>query len=140
MSKTPLIIGIDPGYTSAVVGINFDKNLEFMKSEKEFKHDEMILEIINNGQPVLIATDRKEMPSTVDEIATSLGAKKFSPSKNLTRNRKDRIGRGENSHEKDAYASAIHAFNQFDKQIRKIKEESSNKEEERLEIANKYFK
>lgn len=139
MNEKPLIIGIDPGNTSALAALNLDGELEFLISRKEFSHDKMIREIVEAGYPVVIATDRAEIPSTVDKIAASVGAMKFTPENNLSRQRKNKLGKGENSHEKDAHASALHAYKRLSKQIRKINKRSSQNNAEKLEIAKEHL-
>lgn len=139
MNEEPLIIGIDPGNTSAVAALNLDGELEFLVSREEFPHHEIIKEIVENGYPMVIATDRAKIPSTVEKIASSLGAVKFTPENNLSRQRKEQLGRGENSHEKDAHASALHAYKRLSKQIRKINNRSTGNNVEKLEVAKQHL-
>jgi predicted RNase H-like nuclease (RuvC/YqgF family) len=139
MNEEPLIIGIDPGNTSAVAALDLNGELEFLVSRKEFSHHEIIREIVENGYPVVVATDRAEIPSTVDKIASSVGAMKFTPENNLSQQRKEQLGEGDNSHEKDAYASALHAYKRLSKQIRKINKRSGKPGNEKLEIAKKHL-
>lgn len=138
MSEEPIIVGIDPGSTSAVAALNMEGKDLLLKSRREFSRHEIINEIIETGYPVVVATDREEMPSTVEKIASSLGTEKFEPEKNLSRKRKNRLGKGKNSHEKDAYASAIHAFKQMSKTIRKVRNKAERKGE-RKKMARRYF-
>lgn len=139
MSKEALIVGIDPGSTSAVAAFNLDGELKLLESKKEFSQDEIIRRLIDQGRPVVIASDRKKTPSTVEKISSSLGAKRFEPKNDLRSRRKNKIGEGENSHEIDAYASGIHAYNSLQKEIRKIKKLSSETRQDRKEVAKKYF-
>lgn len=139
MNKEPLIIGIDPGNTTAVAAINLDGELELLESRLEFSHDEIIQELISAGYPLVIAADKEEIPSTVEKIASSVGAQRFTPENDLSQSRKNQLGRGDNSHEKDAYASAIHAYKRMSKQIRKINQKSEMREKEKLDIAKKHF-
>jgi predicted RNase H-like nuclease (RuvC/YqgF family) len=138
MNEKPLIIGIDPGNTSAVAALNLEGETVFLLSQKEFSHHEIIKEIVENGYPVVIAADRAEMPSTVEKIASSVGARKFTPENNLSRRRKNELGKGDNSHEKDAHASALHAYKRLSKQIRKINSRAET-DREKLEIARKHL-
>ncbi|PSG99411.1 MAG: hypothetical protein BRC29_04815 [Nanohaloarchaea archaeon SW_7_43_1] len=138
MNEKPLIIGIDPGNTSAVAALNLNGETEFLISRKEFSHHKIIRTIVENGYPLVIAADREEIPSTVDKIASSLGAKKFTPENDLSRKRKDKLGKGDNSHEKDAYASALHAYKSLSKQIRKINSRAET-DSEKLDVARKHL-
>lgn len=139
MAKKPLIVGIDPGNTSAIAALNLDGELELLESQREFGREEIIQRLVDTGYPLVITSDRSEMPSTVDKIASSLGTERFIPENDLSRQRKKELGDGENSHEKDAYASALHAFKQLRKRIRKINQMSERDEHSREEIAKRYF-
>ncbi len=137
--KEALIVGIDPGSTSAVAAFNLDGELKLLESRKEFSQDEVIRQLIETGRPVVIASDRERMPSTVEKISSSRGAQRFEPENDLRSQRKNRIGKGENSHEIDAYASGIHAYNSLQKEIRKIEKISEKTRQDRKEVAKKYF-
>lgn len=139
MSRKALIVGIDPGNTSAVAALNLDGDLELLESQKEFSRAEIIQEIVETGKPVVIASDRSEMPSTVRKIGQSLGAERFTPDENLDTQTKKELGEGENSHEVDASAAASYAFNQLRKNIRKIKSYAERHEKDLAEVASNYF-
>jgi predicted RNase H-like nuclease (RuvC/YqgF family) len=49
-----------------------------------------------------------------------MGAQRFSPETDLERSRKETIGEGENSHEKDAHAAAVNAYKNLRKSIEKV--------------------
>lgn len=140
MSKEPLIVGVDPGNTSAIAALNFEGELKLLESRLEFPPEEIIQRIIEHGKPIVVSCDKERMPSTVEKIASSLGAEKFEPENDLSRKRKREIGgRGDNSHEKDAYASAMHAFKNMRKQVRKINRKSDQKGVEKHELAREYL-
>lgn len=139
MSRKALIVGVDPGNTSAVAALNLDGEIELLESQKEFSRAEIIQKIVEAGKPVIVGSDRSEMPSTVRKIGQSLGAERFTPDRDLTSRRKKDLGKGENSHEKDASAAAKHAFNQLRKNIRKIKSYAERNDEKLAEVASTYF-
>lgn len=139
MSRKALIVGIDPGNTSAVAAINLEGDMELLESKKEFSRAEIIQEIVETGKPVVVASDRSEMPSTVRKIGQSLGAERFTPDENLDTQTKKELGKGENSHEVDASAAARYAFNQLRKNIRKIKSYAERHDENLTEVASNYF-
>ncbi|PSG99808.1 MAG: hypothetical protein BRC28_02755 [Nanohaloarchaea archaeon SW_4_43_9] len=126
MNEKPLIIGIDPGNTSAVAALDLNGETEFLISRKEFSHHEIIRIIVENGYPLVIAADREEIPSTVNKIASSLGAKKFTPENDLSRRRKDKLGK------------ALHAYKSLSKQIRKINSRAET-DREKLDVARKHL-
>lgn len=135
----PLIIGVDPGSTSAVVAVNFQGELKLLESGKNFPPREIISSIVKEGKPVIVCSDKAQTPSTVEKIANSVGAEIFEPERDLSQDRKRKLGEGENSHEQDASAAAIHAFKQLRDGIDKIEELSKEMEEESTEIARRYF-
>jgi predicted RNase H-like nuclease (RuvC/YqgF family) len=135
----PLFVGIDPGNTSAVAAVNLDGELRLLESDRELPRHEIIRMIIDTGKPVVVACDTGKMPSTVEKIASSLGAEKFEPEEDLERQRKEDLGEGENSHEKDAAASAFHAYNSMRREVKKIKKFQSETDKELDEVAESYF-
>lgn len=140
MNDRPLIVGIDPGNTSGIAAIDFDGETVLVESRIEFPSSEIIKRLIEEGRPVVVSCDKSRMPSSVDKIATSLGAEKFVPEEDLSRQRKRELSsEGENSHEKDAYASAVHAYKNLRKQVRKINKRSEGKGLERYETAKRHL-
>lgn len=139
MNDKPLIAGIDPGSTSAVAAVSLDREIELLESRKEFPTDEIIRRLVETGKPVVVACDTCKMPSTVEKIARSLGARKFRPDEDLDRQRKKELGEGDNSHEIDAVASALYAYNRFQRKISKIEREAEESELARFEVAESYF-
>lgn len=139
MSRKALIVGVDPGNTSAVAALNLDGEIELLESRKEFSRAEIIQKIVETGKPVVIASDRSEMPSTVRKIGQSLGAERFTPEENLDTRTKKELGEGNNTHEVDASAAARYAFNQLRKQIRKIKSYAERNDEDVTDVASTYF-
>ncbi|MFB6241831.1 MAG: DUF460 domain-containing protein [Candidatus Nanosalina sp.] len=135
----PLIIGVDPGSTSAVAMIDFEGELVELESGKNFPPREIIQEIVDTGKPVVVASDKEKTPSKVEKIANSVGARNFSPEEDLGQERKRRLGDGDNSHEKDAVTSARHAYKQLRPKIEKVQDLSRKIDKEEAEIAKKYF-
>jgi len=138
-NKKALIIGIDPGSTSAVAAIDLDGEIHLLESGKNFPPSEIIERVVKVGSPVVIASDKGKTPSTVQDIGTSLGAEIFEPEKDLDSQRKRKLGKGANSHEKDAVASAVHAYKQLQKEINKIEKYEKKLDIERPEVAKRYF-
>ena len=136
----PLIIGVDPGSTSAVSAIDFEGENIFTVSRKNFPPREIISEIIDNGRPVVVASDKAKFPSTVDKIARSLGAYRYTIEKDMSSERKQELGQGDNSHEIDASAAARNAYRGLRDGIETIKQLSEEKDIEIDEIAVRYFK
>ncbi|MFB6204182.1 MAG: DUF460 domain-containing protein [Candidatus Nanohaloarchaea archaeon] len=134
-----LIVGVDPGSTSAVAAVNLDGELELLESGRHLAPDEIIEKIIEHGKPVVVTSDKEKMPSKVEKIASSLGAERFNPGEDLEVERKRELGEGDNSHERDASASAFNAYNNLQREIRKIEDQAAELGTTRAEAAHRYF-
>jgi len=133
-----LIAGVDPGNTSAVAAYDLDGNVCLLTSSRDFPPRDIIKKLVNEGKTVVVSCDTEKMPSTVAKVASSLGARKFTPEEDLERSKKKRLGKeGSNSHEIDALASASYAFNSMKKNIDKINRESQGNRDDRYRIAKK---
>lgn len=119
--------------------LNLEGDIELLKSQKEYSRADMIQDIVETGKPVIVASDRAQMSSTVRKIAQSLGAQRFTPEENLDKRVKKELGQGDNSHEIDASGAAKHAFNQLRKKIRKIKSYAERKDKDLTDVASTYF-
>lgn len=118
----PLIVGLDIGTTSAVSIHDLKKNLLYLKSKKGFSTSNIIKQIIIFGTPLVIATDKQNVPNKIRKIASSFSAKVFSPDHDLTIEEKERIVNisMRDSHERDALASALFAFKFYSPQFNTI--------------------
>ena len=131
----PLIVGLDPGSTSAVAAVDLKGELELLESGKNFPPSEIIQRIIRIGKPVVVTSDKGKTPSKVKKISSSTGAKLFEPESDLSSERKKDLGKGANSHEIDAVASAVNAQKKLYQEIRKIEKYDEQLEKSRVEIA-----
>lgn len=136
----PLIVGVDPGSTSAVAAVNLEGKVELLESGKNFPPREMIQRMIKVGKPVVVASDKGETPDKVEKLARSVGAKIFEPENDLSSSKKKELGKGANSHELDAVASAVNAQNQLQRDIKKINEFDEDLDVSKEKIALKVFK
>ncbi|NTV24091.1 MAG: DUF460 domain-containing protein, partial [Nanoarchaeota archaeon] len=123
----PVIVGIDPGTTSAFAVLSFDMKLLGVKSKKEYSQSELIENIYSYGVPIIVGTDKKEVPSSIKEFSQRTGAKVFAPRYDTKKGEKlhivkdhDLIAKVKNAHETDALASAIFAYNEYKALISKI--------------------
>jgi predicted RNase H-like nuclease (RuvC/YqgF family) len=136
----PLIVGIDPGSTSAVAAVDLEGNIELLESGKNFPPREIIQRIVKVGKPVIVASDKAKTPSKVEKIASSVGAEIYEPENDLSSERKKELGKGANSHELDAVASAVNAQKQLQRDIRKINKYNNKTEIPKEKIAKRIFK
>lgn len=137
---TPLLVGVDPGSTSAVAAIDLEGEIKLLESRKNFPKEEIIKSIIQVGKPVLVTSDKEKLPGTVDKISTSLGVRSFEPKNDLSQEKKKELGIGENSHECDASASCFYAKNMLNDKIKKINNIEDKYDQKKYKIAKKILK
>lgn len=112
-----IIVGYDPGTTSALAIIDTKGKLISLKSKRGFKKSEILDIITKKGKPLIVAGDRRPLPKSVEKLASILGCKSYHPVKTLSTVDKERLANDfmrkiKNDHEKDALASALQALNE----------------------------
>ncbi|MBR1368831.1 hypothetical protein RJ53_04610 [Methanocalculus chunghsingensis] len=111
-----LIVGIDPGTTMAVALLNLDGELVHLSSSRVTSIADAISLIREHGRPLIIASDKKEMPGTVEKIRRSFNAVPFLPRSDILVPEKFELAspvQYENDHERDAYAAAMVAYRHY---------------------------
>jgi len=132
-----LIVGIDPGTTKSYAVLDINGDILEVKSSKKFNENIITKEVFKFGKPVLIGTDVKKVPSFVEKIASSLGARVFKPEINLQGKHKIKLVKKflkkkdfeiKNKHENDALISAVLAYKSIKPLLKKIEDRYKNKE------------
>jgi len=117
----PLIVGIDPGTTSGVAAFDLDGNLLLIKSGKNLSKSDIAKIVSSVGNPIIVASDIKPMPKSVERIATSFSARAIEPGETFSRKEKSEEAHAymksggkawANRHERDALVSVIYAWKQ----------------------------
>lgn len=118
----PLIVGLDIGTTTGISIHDLKKNLLYLKSRRHFSTSNIIKQIIIFGNPLIIATDKQNIPHKIKKIAASFNAKVFSPDHDLTIEEKERTVNisMKDDHERDALASSLFAFKFYSPQFNTI--------------------
>jgi hypothetical protein len=118
MSK-PLIVGLDIGTTTGISIHDLKKNLFYLKSRRHFSTSNIIKQIMIFGNPLIIATDKQNVPNKIRKIASSFNAKVFSPDHDLTVEEKERIVNisMKDDHERDSLAASLFAFKFYSPQF-----------------------
>jgi len=120
-----VLVGIDPGTTTAVAVADLDGNLLDVLSTRTADTAEVIEWIIERGRPVVIAADVEPMPETVEKIRRSFDAEGWIPNSDLPIDEKQHRTRDhdyDNDHERDAMAAALYAFDDHEDQFDRIAE------------------
>jgi len=111
--RKKVIVGIDPGTTTGIAILSLRGKPLTVMSERSLGKDGIIKYISSFGFPTIVSTDKAKVPSMIEEVATNFRSMIASPDEDLTKSEKLSLTRKfdtRNSHERDALASAIHAY------------------------------
>ncbi len=122
----PMIVGVDPGTTTAVAVVDIDGNVLDVMSTRTGDSASVIEWIVDRGRPVVVAADVTPMPETVEKIKRSFDATGWEPDRDLLVDEKlhrTRSVRYDNDHERDAVAAALHSYDSFAERLEEIARE-----------------
>ncbi len=108
-----LIVGIDPGTTTAYAVLDLNGNIISIKSAKNLGINALLSEVTQLGKIGIIGTDKAKIPSLVENFSAKTGARIIYPKEDLKVNEKKNIimdFKTENEHQDDALASSLFAF------------------------------
>lgn len=122
-----LIVGIDPGTTTAIAALDLDGNLLYLNSSRQMTMSGVIEAIYKVGKPLVIASDVHEMPFSVEKIRRAFNGIGYSPRQDMSVETKFGITASftyGNDHERDALAAALEASrsyrNKFQNLLRRV--------------------
>src|SRR3989344_5102807 len=136
MRKTLLIVGIDPGTTTAYALFNPDGELVESHAAKNKPLGYLISRVIEKGVPVITATDVAFTPHFVQKFHRKMGTQLMHPDVNLLVQEKRELVRGlalPTQHEQDAASAAIYAYRKIEPLLRRIEEYVDQKNRSDLE-------
>ncbi len=122
-SKPHVIVGVDPGTTTAVAVLDLNGNVLGVKSKKGWNPSEVIEYITSLGKPVVIATDKSNPPEFVLKLRASFQAVLHTPRDDMSVERKRHLTSKFvflNDHERDAIAAAMDAYNSYKNKLRNV--------------------
>jgi hypothetical protein len=118
-----VIVGIDPGTTTAAAVVGLDGSVFDVFSTRTEDTAGVIEWLIERGRPLLVAADVTPMPETVEKFRRSFDAAGWTPPKDLPVDEKLHRTRDvdyDNDHERDALAAALFAFDDHEDQFERI--------------------
>ncbi|MCX9011008.1 MAG: DUF460 domain-containing protein [Candidatus Methanoperedens sp.] len=122
-----IIVGIDPGTTTAVAVLTLDGELRMLHSSRTISIPEVVEMIAEQGRPLIIASDVFPTPNTVEKIRRAFNAVLGSPEDIITTGDKIEFAKPygySNNHERDAIAAAVSVYrknrNKFEQIKRKV--------------------
>jgi uncharacterized protein len=111
-----LIVGIDPGTTTAVAAVDLDGNLLHLASSRQMNMGDVVESLYRVGKPLIIASDVQEMPYSVEKIRRAFSAVAYTPKQDVSVETKIELTSAfqyGNDHERDALSAALDAYRQY---------------------------
>jgi len=111
-----LIVGIDPGTTTAVAALDLDGNLLHLASSRQMNMGDVVESLYRVGKPLIIASDVQEMPYSVEKIRRAFSAVAYTPKQDVSVESKVELTAAfpyDNDHERDALSAALDAYRQY---------------------------
>ena len=118
-----LIVGIDPGTTTAIAALDLDGNLLHLESSRQLNMSGVIEALYRVGKPLVIASDVQEMPYSVEKIRRAFSAVAYTPNQDTPVETKLSLTAGypyENVHERDALSAALDACARYQHRFRNL--------------------
>lgn len=118
-----LIVGIDPGTTTAIAALDLDGNLLHISSSRQTSMSDVIESLFQIGKPLIIASDVHDMPFSVEKIRRAFNAVGFTPKSDMSVESKLDITspyQYGNDHERDALSAALEAYRQVRNKFRNV--------------------
>jgi len=122
-----IIVGIDPGTTTAVAVLTLFGELRKLHSSRTISIPEVIEMIAEEGRPLIIASDVFPTPNAVEKIRRAFNAVLGTPHDMISTEDKIEFAKNyeySNAHERDAIAAAVSVYrknrNKFEQIKRKI--------------------
>ena len=119
-----VIVGLDPGTTVGLSILDLNGNLLHTASVRAQSPAEVIAEISRIGKPVVVATDKAEMPAGVEKIRRAFAAVPWTPKKDILIKEKYAAAEGyefADDHQRDSLAAAVLAFRSFQPKFENLK-------------------
>lgn len=118
-----LIVGIDPGTTTAIAAIDLEGNLIHLASSRQMSMSDTVEALYKIGKPLVIASDVQYMPFSVEKIRRAFHAVGYSPRQDLSVESKMNLTSSAdygNDHERDALAAALEAYRHYRQKFQTI--------------------
>lgn len=116
-----LIVGIDPGTTTAIAALDLEGNLLLLESSRQTSMSGVIETLYRVGKPLIIASDVHEMPFSVEKIRRAFNAVAHTPKQDMSVEAKQALTSTypcQNDHERDALSAALEACRTYRNKFR----------------------
>ncbi len=125
MQQELIILGIDPGITTAYAILNIKGEILRLKSSRTITLNQIIYEVSQVGKVILLGCDVKYPPEYSKKLATKLNAKLVAPDNDLKVGFKERLTsdfKTNDSHQRDSLAAALYAYSEHFQILKRINE------------------
>ncbi|MDY6964528.1 MAG: DUF460 domain-containing protein [Halobacteriota archaeon] len=122
-----IIVGLDPGTTTAVAILGLKGDLLKLLSSRITSLLDVIGLIASFGHPLIVASDVVPTPSFVEKVKRAFDAHLFEMEQSLSIDYKTALARPfgyRNEHERDALAAAIEAFKNYKNKFEQIEKKT----------------
>jgi len=119
-----IIVGVDPGTTVGLAILDLNGNLLHLESVRAQSGAEVISVINSIGIPVVIATDKADMPAGVEKIRRAFSAVGWTPKKDILIKEKYAADEGysfEDDHQRDSLSAALMAYRSYQSKFENLK-------------------
>jgi predicted RNase H-like nuclease (RuvC/YqgF family) len=118
-----LIVGIDPGTTTAIAALDLEGNLLHLSSSRQMSMSDVTEVLYKIGKPLIIASDVHEMPYSVEKIRRAFNGVAYTPRQDMSVETKLELASPHpyrNDHERDALSAALDAYRSYKNKFQSI--------------------
>ncbi|MDY6931061.1 MAG: DUF460 domain-containing protein [Halobacteriota archaeon] len=122
-----VIVGLDPGTTTAVAIIGLNGELFELFSSRTTSILDIIRLIASFGHPLIVASDVTPTPSSVEKVKRAFDARLYNLATSLPVDEKIRLAKPfdyDNEHERDALAAALEAYKGYKNKFEQIEKKT----------------
>ncbi len=123
------ILGLDAGTNIGIAMINLDGEIIYINSAKNLSRSDLLKILLEFGTPVVVTSDVPSPPQIVKKISSIYNARLYLPEHPYSISEKQHLMRSlppnvsiNDSHERDALAAAIKAFNHYKAKITQVEQ------------------
>ncbi|MCX6700402.1 MAG: DUF460 domain-containing protein [Methanomicrobiales archaeon] len=118
-----IIVGMDPGTTTAIAALDLEGNLLHLSSSRQTSLSDVIEALCKVGKPVVVATDVRDMPFSVEKVRRAFNAVAYAPRLDVSVDVKleyTKPFKYMNDHERDALSAALEAYRHYNHKFQHI--------------------